>query len=196
VAAEGKPTVLIAEELGDAGAPMPPLYGIGPRRARRARGRGERAAAIASPCDCRGARCRRCLALTAALRVAGLELLTKGGANVDCSYDMKPEDLCAKISLVDALIVRSGTKASPGARNCAAAMARLRPLAPRLEALPPRRWAYACRRRGPARPGRLLAPLLAHKPRLWAGSVNTRPQARAARLTTTPPPSAPSAVRR
>ncbi|KAE9457192.1 hypothetical protein C3L33_10900, partial [Rhododendron williamsianum] len=40
---------------------------------------------------------------------AGIELL-KNFANVDCSYDMTTEDLCAKISLCDALIVRSGTK--------------------------------------------------------------------------------------
>ncbi|KAG5543520.1 hypothetical protein RHGRI_016301 [Rhododendron griersonianum] len=40
---------------------------------------------------------------------AGIDLL-KTFANVDCSYDMTTEDLCAKISLCDALIVRSGTK--------------------------------------------------------------------------------------
>ncbi|CAM6123087.1 unnamed protein product [Calypogeia fissa] len=40
---------------------------------------------------------------------AGLELL-KSIANVDCSYNLSQEDLCAKISLCDALIVRSGTK--------------------------------------------------------------------------------------
>ncbi|CAL9177630.1 unnamed protein product [Musa hybrid cultivar] len=40
---------------------------------------------------------------------AGLELL-RGFANVDCSYNLAPEELCAKISLCDALIVRSGTK--------------------------------------------------------------------------------------
>eukprot|EP00250_Pteridium_aquilinum_P011799 c20312_g1_i1 orf=269-2146(+) len=39
----------------------------------------------------------------------GLELLRKV-ANVDCSYNLTPEELCAKISLCDALIVRSGTK--------------------------------------------------------------------------------------
>lgn len=39
----------------------------------------------------------------------GLELLRKF-ANVDCSYNLSPEELCAKISLCDALIVRSGTK--------------------------------------------------------------------------------------
>ncbi|KAA8537795.1 hypothetical protein F0562_027625 [Nyssa sinensis] len=40
---------------------------------------------------------------------SGLELL-KSFANVDCSYNMSPEELCTKISLCDALIVRSGTK--------------------------------------------------------------------------------------
>ncbi|KAF5174870.1 D-3-phosphoglycerate dehydrogenase [Thalictrum thalictroides] len=40
---------------------------------------------------------------------AGLELL-KGFANVDCSYNLTQEELCTKISLCDALIVRSGTK--------------------------------------------------------------------------------------
>ncbi|CAL0320760.1 unnamed protein product [Lupinus luteus] len=42
---------------------------------------------------------------------AGLHLL-KEFANVDCSYNLTPEELCTKISLVDALIVRSGTKVS------------------------------------------------------------------------------------
>ncbi|KAJ1384915.1 hypothetical protein SESBI_42127 [Sesbania bispinosa] len=36
---------------------------------------------------------------------AGLKL-----PNVDCSYNLSPEELCTKISLCDALIVRSGTK--------------------------------------------------------------------------------------
>lgn len=40
---------------------------------------------------------------------AGLELLRSFG-NVECLYDLSPEDLCAKISQFDALIVRSGTK--------------------------------------------------------------------------------------
>jgi D-3-phosphoglycerate dehydrogenase / 2-oxoglutarate reductase len=39
----------------------------------------------------------------------GIEYLKKF-ANVDCSYNLSPEELCAKISLCDALIVRSGTK--------------------------------------------------------------------------------------
>ena len=40
---------------------------------------------------------------------AGLDLLRKV-ANVDCSYNLTPEELAAKIPLCDALIVRSGTK--------------------------------------------------------------------------------------
>lgn len=40
---------------------------------------------------------------------AGLKLL-KEFANVDCSYNLTPEELCTKISLCDALVVRSGTK--------------------------------------------------------------------------------------
>ncbi|KAJ4744150.1 D-3-phosphoglycerate dehydrogenase [Rhynchospora pubera] len=43
------------------------------------------------------------------LGAAGLELL-KEFANVDCAYNMTPEELCAKVALSDALIVRSGTK--------------------------------------------------------------------------------------
>ncbi|KAA8541556.1 hypothetical protein F0562_022708 [Nyssa sinensis] len=40
---------------------------------------------------------------------AGLELLRSFG-NVDCSYNLSPDELCSKISLCDAMIVRSGTK--------------------------------------------------------------------------------------
>ncbi|KAF8400379.1 hypothetical protein HHK36_013677 [Tetracentron sinense] len=40
---------------------------------------------------------------------AGLEVL-RSFANVDSSYNLSPEELCSKISLCDALIVRSGTK--------------------------------------------------------------------------------------
>ncbi|GJQ96275.1 D-3-phosphoglycerate dehydrogenase 1, chloroplastic-like protein [Tanacetum coccineum] len=39
----------------------------------------------------------------------GLDLL-RAFANVDCSYTLSPEELCSKISMCDALIVRSGTK--------------------------------------------------------------------------------------
>ncbi|KAE8783761.1 D-3-phosphoglycerate dehydrogenase 1, chloroplastic-like [Hordeum vulgare] len=42
------------------------------------------------------------------LGAAGLALLWEF-ANVDCSYDLSPEGLRAKISLCDALVVRSGT---------------------------------------------------------------------------------------
>lgn len=40
---------------------------------------------------------------------AGLEVL-RGYGNVECLYDLSQEELCSKISLCDALIVRSGTK--------------------------------------------------------------------------------------
>lgn len=40
---------------------------------------------------------------------AGVKLL-EDFANVDCSYNLTPEELNTKISLCDALIVRSGTK--------------------------------------------------------------------------------------
>ncbi|KAJ0086232.1 hypothetical protein Patl1_08891 [Pistacia atlantica] len=49
--------------------------------------------------------------VTEKLGEPGLELL-KNFANVDCSYNLSPEELCTKISLCDALIVRSGTKVS------------------------------------------------------------------------------------
>ncbi|KAF8392942.1 hypothetical protein HHK36_021182 [Tetracentron sinense] len=42
---------------------------------------------------------------------AGLEVLRSFG-DVDCSYNLSPDELCKKISLFDALIVRSGTKVS------------------------------------------------------------------------------------
>lgn len=40
---------------------------------------------------------------------AGLQVLRQLG-DVECAYDLSPEDLCKKISSCDALIVRSGTK--------------------------------------------------------------------------------------
>lgn len=40
---------------------------------------------------------------------AGLDLL-RSFAIVDCCYNLSPEELCSKISMCDALIVRSGTK--------------------------------------------------------------------------------------
>nr|QKY14865.1 d-3-phosphoglycerate dehydrogenase family (SERA) [Polytomella parva] len=40
---------------------------------------------------------------------AGINML-KNTANVDCSYNLTPDQLCEKVSLTDALIVRSGTK--------------------------------------------------------------------------------------
>jgi D-3-phosphoglycerate dehydrogenase len=43
------------------------------------------------------------------LLLPGLEMLEKV-ANVDCAYNMTPEELYAKIAQSDALIVRSATK--------------------------------------------------------------------------------------
>ncbi|CAL5039744.1 unnamed protein product [Urochloa decumbens] len=43
------------------------------------------------------------------LGTAGLDLL-RAFANVDCSYELTAEELRAKVSLVDALVVRSGTQ--------------------------------------------------------------------------------------
>ncbi|XP_050380839.1 D-3-phosphoglycerate dehydrogenase 2, chloroplastic-like [Argentina anserina] len=42
---------------------------------------------------------------------AGLEVLRQLG-NLECAYNLTPEELCLKISACDALIVRSGTKVS------------------------------------------------------------------------------------
>ncbi|KAL3735814.1 hypothetical protein ACJRO7_024874 [Eucalyptus globulus] len=47
--------------------------------------------------------------VTEKLGQAGLDLL-KAFANVDCSYNLSPEELSTKISLCDALIVRSSTR--------------------------------------------------------------------------------------
>lgn len=47
--------------------------------------------------------------VTEKLGEGGLELL-RSEANVDCSYNLSQEELCTKISLCDALIVRSATK--------------------------------------------------------------------------------------
>lgn len=47
--------------------------------------------------------------MTEKLGPAGLALL-RAFANVDCSYELSAEELRAKVSLVDALVVRSGTR--------------------------------------------------------------------------------------
>jgi len=47
--------------------------------------------------------------VTEKLGPAGLDLL-RAFANVDCSYELTAEELRAKVSLVDALVVRSGTR--------------------------------------------------------------------------------------
>jgi hypothetical protein len=51
-----------------------------------------------------------------ALRLpAGIDMLRAYGTVVE-AFDMSQADLCAKVSLCDALIVRSATKARMGAR--------------------------------------------------------------------------------
>lgn len=52
----------------------------------------------------------------AAICAAGLEML-KEVANVDCSYNLTPEELYAKIAESDALIVRSATKVGAVAKT-------------------------------------------------------------------------------
>ncbi|URD74594.1 D-3-phosphoglycerate dehydrogenase [Musa troglodytarum] len=73
-----------------------------PALRRRSAGRGPRIEAAARPT----------VLVAEKLGEAGLALLRKF-ANVDCSYNLSLEELCAKISLCDALIVRSGTKVTP-----------------------------------------------------------------------------------
>ena len=46
--------------------------------------------------------------VTEKLGSAGLDM-RREFANVDCSYELTPEDIRAKVSLVDALVVRSAT---------------------------------------------------------------------------------------
>jgi hypothetical protein len=52
-----------------------------------------------------------------AFDAAGLEML-KEVANVDCSYNLTPEELYAKVAESDALIVRSATKVRHYASHC------------------------------------------------------------------------------
>lgn len=56
-----------------------------------------------------GANAKPTVLVAEKLGEAGLQLL-KDSTNVDCSYNLSPEELCTKISLCDALIVRSATK--------------------------------------------------------------------------------------
>uniref|UniRef100_A0A0E0E4L5 phosphoglycerate dehydrogenase n=1 Tax=Oryza meridionalis TaxID=40149 RepID=A0A0E0E4L5_9ORYZ len=72
-----------------------------PAAAPSARGRGVAAAATAAG--------RPTVLVTEKLGDAGLELLRRF-ANVDCAYELTAEELRAKVSLVDALVVRSATR--------------------------------------------------------------------------------------
>ena len=58
-----------------------------------------------------GASGRPTVLVTEKLGAAGLELL-RSFANVDCAYELTAEELRAKVSLVDALVVRSATRVS------------------------------------------------------------------------------------
>jgi D-3-phosphoglycerate dehydrogenase len=58
-----------------------------------------------------GAAGRPTVLVTEKLGAAGLELL-RSFANVDCAYELTAEELRAKVSLVDALVVRSATRVS------------------------------------------------------------------------------------
>ncbi|PSS07263.1 D-3-phosphoglycerate dehydrogenase [Actinidia chinensis var. chinensis] len=53
--------------------------------------------------------CKPTILVSEKLGEAGIELLRSFG-DVECLYDLSPEQLCSKISQFDALIVRSGTK--------------------------------------------------------------------------------------
>ncbi|OAY77085.1 D-3-phosphoglycerate dehydrogenase 1, chloroplastic, partial [Ananas comosus] len=64
---------------------------------------------VASAAGGGGAGAKPTVLVAEKLGAAGLELLREF-ANVDCSYNLTQEELCTKISLCDALIVRSGTK--------------------------------------------------------------------------------------
>ncbi len=48
------------------------------------------------------------------LGAGGVDMLKDVG-EVDCSYDLTPEDLMAKVATSDALVIRSATKASKAA---------------------------------------------------------------------------------
>ncbi|GAB4842688.1 D-3-phosphoglycerate dehydrogenase 2, chloroplastic [Ancistrocladus abbreviatus] len=61
----------------------------------------------------RGSGVKPTILVSEKLGEAGIQVLRSFG-NVDCSYDLTPEELCKKIGSCDALIVRSGTKVTRG----------------------------------------------------------------------------------
>lgn len=108
VAAEAaKPTILVAEKLGKGGVDMLKEVRLG--------------AVALGRCGC-------CEPPPPRLpRPPGLGLhpspcpydalpraLSRQVGTVDCSYEMSKEELLAKISLCDAIVIRSATKARPG----------------------------------------------------------------------------------
>ncbi|CAL5041609.1 unnamed protein product [Urochloa decumbens] len=68
-----------------------------------------RSRSLTAPSASASAGGRPTVLVTEKLGTAGLDLL-RAFANVDCSYELTAEELRAKVSLVDALVVRSGTQ--------------------------------------------------------------------------------------
>ncbi|CAO1939766.1 unnamed protein product [Urochloa humidicola] len=68
-----------------------------------------RSRSLTAPAASAAAGGRPTVLVTEKLGPAGLDLL-RAFANVDCSYELTAEELRAKVSLVDALVVRSGTR--------------------------------------------------------------------------------------
>ncbi|KAF0902643.1 hypothetical protein E2562_018273 [Oryza meyeriana var. granulata] len=102
-----------------ADAPREPAGALAPHRASpllRRRGRLLLACRVSAAPSARGgdaagvvAAGRPTVLVTEKLGAAGLELLRRF-ANVDCAYELTAEELRAKVSLVDALVVRSATR--------------------------------------------------------------------------------------
>lgn len=90
----GRPTILVAEKLGAGGVEML-------KQVRARLDAGTRSCAAA----CRGR------ALGQRLADSGMPSPLKVG-NVECSYNLSKEELLAKVSLVDAIVIRSATRVS------------------------------------------------------------------------------------
>lgn len=106
VAAEAaKPTILVAEKLGKGGVDMLKEVGLGDCWVHAGLAGLARRAPCLEPSTQLGFSWAPPPPPPAARQVG----------TVDCTYDMSKEELLAKISLCDAIVIRSATKASPGA---------------------------------------------------------------------------------
>lgn len=102
VAAEAaKPTILVAEKLGKGGVDMLKEVSLGARWVLPTR--------LAGLCPLFSLPQAR-----PATRLVCFRAAAKQVGTVDCTYDMSKEDLLAKISLCDAIVIRSATKVSSG----------------------------------------------------------------------------------